>query len=261
MEEFGELDINIEEIEGDGTIEVTEHTTCLKKVVGNLDSDWFGVEEISEKVMPIGMLYSYEFKLYISESGKIFSATGWEGDSIWEAWDNIISKNGSLDWSDYLKYHGIINGMEVEVSEEIMKILEERGGWYEGRKIDITEKVKFLEERGFEVFESAKNFMEEFGELKIWGYRFGKGTRKVSECSTFMEDVVGDLDSSHFGLEEYISDKVIPIGKIDDVVVLYISESGRIYSSRGWEGEHAWKAFENFIYKKGPILWSDFKEK
>ncbi|EJS11482.1 hypothetical protein IKS_05370 [Bacillus cereus VDM062] len=34
-----------------------------------------------------------------------------------------------------------------------------KAGWYEGRKIDISENVKFLEERGFEVFESAKKFI------------------------------------------------------------------------------------------------------
>ena len=69
MEEFGELEINIEEIEGDGTIRVIEHTTCIKDVVGTFDSESFGLERyISEKVMPVGRLYNYEMDIYIYPS-------------------------------------------------------------------------------------------------------------------------------------------------------------------------------------------------
>ena len=260
MEEFGELEINIEEIETDGTIEVSEHTTRMVDVVGDLDSDWFGLENyISEKVVPIGMLYDSEMFLYISESGRVFSSIGWEGDSVWEAWENIINEKGII-WSKFLKYYGIINGMKVEVSEKTMKVLK-HAGWYEGRKIDITETVKSLEERGFEVFESAKKFMEEFGELNIkFEHVRRNGRIDRFKDTTCMVDVVGDLDSSHFGLEEHISEKVMPIGKLDNGAILYISESGRIFSSRGWEGDNAWEAFNNSVKEKGTIVWDNFKE-
>ena len=42
-----------------------------------------------------------------------------------------------------------------------------RAGWFENRKIDITDYVKILESAGYEVFDAARKFLEEFGELNI----------------------------------------------------------------------------------------------
>lgn len=92
-----------------------------------------------------------------------------------------------------------------------------KAGWYEGRKIDISENVKFLEERGFEVFESAKKFMEEFGELRINVEKIrSNGSKTISEHTTCIKEVIGVLDSSCFGLDDFIDDKVIPIGSLYD---------------------------------------------
>lgn len=55
------MEINVEEIEGDGTISVTKHTTCIKRVIGICDSLDFGLDDyISEKVVPVGRLYNLE---------------------------------------------------------------------------------------------------------------------------------------------------------------------------------------------------------
>ena len=147
----------------------------------------------------------------------------------------------------------------MEISNKTIEVLK-NAGWYEGRKIDISENVKFLEERGFKVLESAKKFMEEFGELKINVEEIRKdGTIKVSEHSTCIKETVGIGNSIHFSLEEYISESDMLIGSLYNFATyLYISESGRIFKSTGWVGDNVWEAFDNIINEKGTIIWDKF---
>ncbi|MED1042822.1 SUKH-3 domain-containing protein [Bacillus mycoides] len=149
----------------------------------------------------------------------------------------------------------------MKISNKTIEELK-KAGWYEGRKIDISENVKFLEERGFEVFESAKKFMEEFGELQfnvesIWPDGV---TKEISEHTTCIKEVIGVLNSSFFGLEDYIDEKVIPIGSLYDFEInLYISESGRMFKSIGWVGDNVLEALENVILEKETVIWDKFK--
>ncbi|WP_410983094.1 SUKH-3 domain-containing protein [Bacillus cereus] len=147
-------------------------------------------------------------------------------------------------------------GISNKTIEELKK-----AGWYEGRKIDISENVKFLEERGFEVFESAKKFMEEFGELRINVEKIrSDGSKKISKHTTCIKEVIGVLDSLCFGLENFIDDKVIPVGSLYNFEIdLYISESGRIFESIGWTGENALEALDNIILEKGTVIWDKFE--
>ncbi|MGO0653483.1 SUKH-3 domain-containing protein [Bacillus mycoides] len=146
-------------------------------------------------------------------------------------------------------------GISNKTIEELKK-----AGWYEGRKIDISENVKFLEERGFEVFESAKKFMEEFGELRINVEKIWPDGLVISKHTTCIKEVIGVLDSSCFGLENFIDDKVIPIGSLYNFEIdLYISESGRIFESRGWPGENALEALDNIFREKGTVIWDKFE--
>ncbi|MGH0796959.1 SUKH-3 domain-containing protein [Bacillus mycoides] len=146
-------------------------------------------------------------------------------------------------------------GISNKTIEELKK-----AGWYEGRKIDISENVKFLEERGFEVFESAKKFMEEFGELRINVEKIWPDGLVISKHTTCIKEVIGVLDSSCFGLENFIDDKVIPIGSLYNFEIdLYISESGRIFESTGWAGENALEALDNIFREKGTLIWDKFE--
>lgn len=147
----------------------------------------------------------------------------------------------------------------MEVSNKTIEVLK-NAGWYEGRKIDISENVKFLEERGFEVLESAKRFMEEFGELKINVEDIDEdGTTDISEHTTCIKETVGLGNSFNFGLEDYVDEKVMLIGSLYDFnIYLYISESGRIFDSIGWVGNSVWEAFDNIINEKGAIIWDKF---
>ncbi|PDY43970.1 SUKH-3 domain-containing protein, partial [Bacillus pseudomycoides] len=102
MEEFGELRINVETIRPDGSKKISKHTTCIKEVIGVLDSSCFGLEDfIDDKVIPVGSLYNFEIDLYISESGKIFESTGWAGENALEALDNIILEKGTVIWDKF----------------------------------------------------------------------------------------------------------------------------------------------------------------
>ncbi|MGG0454553.1 SUKH-3 domain-containing protein [Bacillus mycoides] len=146
-------------------------------------------------------------------------------------------------------------GISNKTIEELKK-----AGWYEGRKIDISENVRFLEERGFEVFESAKKFMEEFGELRINVEKIWPDGLVISKHTTCIKEVIGVLDSSCFGLENFIDDKVIPIGSLYNFEIdLYISESGRIFESTGWAGENALEALDNIFREKGTLIWDKFE--
>ncbi|PEI84689.1 hypothetical protein CN679_25670, partial [Bacillus pseudomycoides] len=124
-----------------------------------------------------------------------------------------------------------------------------------------SENVKFLEERGFEIFESAKKFMEEFGELRINVEKIRpNGSKKISKHTTCIKEVIGVLDSSCFGLEDYIDEKVIPVGSLNDFGLnLYISESGRLFKSIGWVGDNIMEALDNIILAKGTVIWDKFE--
>ena len=150
--------------------------------------------------------------------------------------------------------------MEV-LSEKAIEVLK-KAGWYEGRKIDITENVKFLEERGFEVLDKAKKFMEEFGELKINVQTVRKdGSIKVSKHSTCIKDVVGCLDARNFGLEDYVKEKLMLIGNLyNGDIDLYISESGRVYMLIGWVADSVWEAWDKIINEKKIVIWDKFVE-
>ncbi|PHD05122.1 hypothetical protein COF46_27525 [Bacillus pseudomycoides] len=149
----------------------------------------------------------------------------------------------------------------MKISNKTIEELK-KAGWYEDRKIDILENVKFLEERDFEVFESAKKFMEEFGELQFNVERFWPDgvTKDISEHTTCIKEVIGVLDSSCFGLDDFIDDKVISIGSLYDFGLdLYISESGRLFKSTGWVGDNALEAFDNIILGKETVIWDKFE--
>ena len=146
----------------------------------------------------------------------------------------------------------------MEISKKTIEVLKD-AGWYEGRKIDIAENVKFLEERGFEVLESAKKFMEEFGELKIKVEDIGEdGKKYFSEHTTCIKEVVGIENSANFDLKKYEdqeNEKVMLIGALYDCDrFLYISESGRIFDSVEWAGYDALEAWDNIISEKGIII-------
>lgn len=119
--------------------------------------------------------------------------------------------------------------------DETKKILEE-AGWYEGRKIDISEHIKFLEDMGYEVFDALKKWLEEFGDLKIVleDETFDdEDDDYTTEYSTCIKEIIGGY-GRNMNQDEKSEEKTIPVAELDNNgILVYISESGKFYTYEG----------------------------
>ncbi|WP_459480883.1 SUKH-3 domain-containing protein [Clostridium saccharoperbutylacetonicum] len=119
--------------------------------------------------------------------------------------------------------------------EETKKILKE-AGWYEGRKIDISEHIKFLEDMGYEVFDALKKWLEEFGDLKIIleDEPFDDDNNYYTvEYSTCIKEIIGSY-KKNINQDEKAEEKTIPVAEIaNNEILVYISESGKFYTYEG----------------------------
>lgn len=100
-----------------------------------------------------------------------------------------------------------------------------KAGWYEDRKIDITEQVKFLENLGYEVFDAAKKFMEEYGELDINDKSMFMGKVHIDHHTTCIKDLFyGDpiRGIEKYDIDEEVGQKTIPVVIFSDQVYIYI---------------------------------------
>ena len=127
------------------------------------------------------------------------------------------------------------------ISEITAKHLS-KAGWYEGRKIDIKNQVFFLENLGYDVFDSAKLFMERYGELDITNEYIGY---KNKVCSEHHTTCIKKLfwDNKKYDLDEKVKEKNIPVLIQCDEVFIYISESGKFYRDVG------------LLYENSDELW------
>ncbi|AWB46754.1 hypothetical protein DCC85_02155 [Paenibacillus sp. CAA11] len=135
------------------------------------------------------------------------------------------------------------------MSKETLKILRD-AGWYEGRSIDTKEMEGNLERVGYTVFPEVKKFLEEFGNLVI------KDTINDETHNT-------SVKFNKYGVfkaeEEYAQEKLVPVGLIDsDFLVLFVSESGKVYCSTGKLGDSATEAWERLIGGSGVKPWGYF---
>ena len=112
----------------------------------------------------------------------------------------------------------------------------EKAGWYEGRKIDISEQVRFLESLGYEVFDAARKFMEEYGELDITdkSYSEYKGDKyhiREDHHTTCIKEILWFNKKSD--LDEKVRQKTIPVVVFSDEEYMFISEDGKFYIDIG----------------------------
>ena len=113
----------------------------------------------------------------------------------------------------------------------------EKAGWYEGRKIDISEQVKFLESLGYEVFDAARKFMEEYGELDIYDKYMFYGSLSTEHHTTCIKEILWFNKKSN--LDEKVGQKTIPVLVLCDEVYIFISEDGKFYVDRGLRCENS----------------------
>lgn len=138
-----------------------------------------------------------------------------------------------------------------------------KAGWYEGRKLDITEKVKRLEALGYEVFEEAKLFLEEFDDLKMLqeapyydnDEEYPRYNRfNVSWFLDYLEKE--SPEDREWIIENQLTEpkakeKTIPIGELSDgYMYLFITESGRIITDITIEGNSIEEGITNLVKNK-----------
>lgn len=140
-----------------------------------------------------------------------------------------------------------------------------KAGWYEGRKIDITEQVKFLESLGYDVFDAAKKFMEEYGELDINDKSMFRGKVHIDHHTTCIKDLFHGhpiRGIEKYDLDEEVGQKTIPVVIFSEQAYIYISEDGNFYTDQGLlscNSDELWNG--NYGSEMHLILyWNDIAE-
>jgi hypothetical protein len=144
-----------------------------------------------------------------------------------------------------------------------VKAVLEASGWFAGRKIDTAALIELYRSYGYEVFPAVLRFIEEFGRLEIIvpspdGQEDGTDERHHTDP----ELVVGDYyRHGRFAAEEnYAGERLIPVGEVcNENLLLFVSESGKIYHSTGKLGDNAWEAWEALLNQTGFQDWGDLQ--
>ncbi|MCM1508930.1 MAG: SUKH-3 domain-containing protein [Ruminococcus flavefaciens] len=155
---------------------------------------------------------------------------------------------------------------------EIAKQQLMKAGWYEGRKIDVSNYEKRFTELGYEFFPAARRFLEEFGDLHIvdrlnWDY-IKPGRIGINDSSTKLERMVLLPMADCGDFIEKVGKKVIPVAMIDyENIQIYISEDGKFYEGinaysegglRAENSEQLWNEYYG-TEEAGWASWEDLK--
>lgn len=134
------------------------------------------------------------------------------------------------------------------MSEITLQTLK-KSGWFEGRVINISSIESNLQKLGYEVFEPVKQFLKEFGMLRIID-----SLEQTHDTTKVFTDY---FRHSKFQAEEgYSGERLVPVGSLSDgELLLFVSESGKVYCSTGKLGNTAWEAWEALINNKGFKSW------
>lgn len=122
-----------------------------------------------------------------------------------------------------------------------------KAGWYPGRKVDISDQIECWESHGYETFDAAVKFMEEYGKLHIndkyiftlmnslhEDYR----TTFVTEILEFYDEY-DERDKFEFNLFGIAKEKILPVIKFDGGACEFTGESGVFYCDAGITAENS----------------------
>ncbi len=174
-------------------------------------------------------------------------------------------------------------GRNMEEEKQVLKILK-AAGWYEGRKIDVSEQLKLYEECGFEVFDILPRFLEEFDGIHFDDIRHFEENREADYYSNkeivkrncfdiryiLSWELIG-LENSpeskrkivnrYCGIKGHINEKYVPIGHTGQMEYsLYLTETGKIVSDIGVKGMSIEEAIKNIVLCCGKCPWEDFNQ-
>jgi len=113
---------------------------------------------------------------------------------------------------------------------EITKECLTKSGWYEARKIDISEYEKVLANGGYSIFDCAKKFLEQFGGLIIT-HPHRKVPEKTSDININPRQAVeGIYIEKVKDYEKIIGSPLVVVGEAHNRhMVLLMSSKGAIY--------------------------------
>lgn len=146
------------------------------------------------------------------------------------------------------------------LEEKVKKILI-KSGWFENRKIDITNQVKILEDLGYEVFDTAKKFIEEFGELNITANYIDSFGEDYDEHSTCYKDMEYYYERNA-NYDEQVGERTIPVCRLHSgEYIICISESGKFFVSEGMCAEDDVDFWNSTLgeYQGVFLHWIDYK--
>ena len=133
--------------------------------------------------------------------------------------------------------------MISELAEQQLK----KAGWYPDRKVDVFDQIEFWESLGYQTFDAAVKFMEEFGKLHITDkYIFtvmnslheDHHTTFVTEILKFYNEYT-DEEKFEFNLFGQVKEKILPVLELEDGIVFFIGESGVFYCDGGLIAENS----------------------
>lgn len=106
-----------------------------------------------------------------------------------------------------------------------------KAGWYEGRKIDISDFIKRAEEKGYNVFPAAKQFFEEFGGLNIVDKIVDdEGDIDINKSMVMLNAKLTTI-FDHWAIEKILNLKAICVLALDHFEIpIYIAEDGKFYT-------------------------------
>ena len=142
-----------------------------------------------------------------------------------------------------------MNGMLNKIAEQQLR----KAGWYPGRKIDISDQIKFWESLGYQTFDAAVKFMEEYGKLHITDKYISSFDNNLNEDhhTTFVTEILEfyneytEEEKFEFNNFGYAKENILPVVKFDEDTVFFIGESGVIYCDVG------------LIAESSEVMWNE----
>jgi len=143
----------------------------------------------------------------------------------------------------------------IVLSEQAQTILAD-AGWYEGRNVDVTETVTFLEAKGYDVFPCVIEVLKEFGGLEC-SYKRPDGSDESFHFHTI--EIYGDYyEKEDFeDIEKRVGEPLIAIGGAYRYMNMFMSQSGKLYGEMGYclvkFGDNIYDALETLCLFKRTV--------
>lgn len=136
-------------------------------------------------------------------------------------------------------------------SQRTIDILKD-AGWYPERKVEIRSTINFLVEKGFEVFDFAKEAFEQFGELE-----YSVPSDESDDFQIGPEFLREGIERKHYSrYETIIGEELVVIGlAYDENATMFMSKSGKVYGIMNdyyiWKfGDNIYEAIHNLCETK-----------